>query len=179
MANEFDIKIINPKSGDTVIRPTKPLVVKDVRGSLEVESTDWATLARAVKYCAGTGIKQAVPYIHVADGHGYVLEELDPENVPYMVKEGPVADFKISDYAIVSYNISRDSKPQLTGEMGEMAVATRAQEVSTASVNSEQVVNLNIAFRERQASLPSVVDGATQIDQEAWARSLLDKARNS
>lgn len=174
MVNEFDIKAVKPKGGDTVIRSTKPLVVKDVRGSLAVgaESTDWATLARAVEYCVGTGIRPDLPYIHVAEGHGYLLEELDPQNVSYLQAEGqPVEDIRISEDAIVSYNIERDSRPQLTGEVeGGMVVATRAQGLNTYHQPTEEVVNLNIALREKE---PSVIDEDTQVVQEAWFRSLL------
>lgn len=171
------------------VRLVKPLKVV-VKGSLAAESSDYATLARAAQLVAGTSIRKDLPYTHVAEGHGYPLEELDPREAPFVKNNMPVEGVSISEDAVVTYSIEKDEKDPshiLSGGQA-MAVAISSEGLVESPKTEPEVVNLNMAFRDKDPLLETVglnesheqageIDPETRQAQSAWASSLLNSVK--
>lgn len=168
------------------IRLVKPFKVV-VKGSLDAESSDFAQLARTAQIVAGTAIPKDLPYRHVSEGHGYPLEELDPGEAPFIRADNmPVEGVSVSKDAIVTYSIEKDPSHLIVSTGGAMAVAISSEGLVAKQAPEPEVVNLNMAFRDKDPLLENpvatveqpqgtngVIDQTTQEAQAEWAKSLL------
>lgn len=177
-------------TSSTNIRPVKGIVVKDIRGSLEKESSDFATYARASEYCSLVGISPRIPAYHISSGHGYKIEEIVLGDIPFKLKKNsPTGEISVSENAVVVYEISDASNKQITGPDTEnMVVALRSQELGSVNIGQDgKQVDMTIALREQQGQLSSdnqntlvgydVQAEADKVVEQALDQNSLDQAR--
>ncbi len=172
--------VANEGSIPVVVRPVKQTIVRDIKGSLALDSSDWYVYASAVELSRKAGIPTTVAAHHIHEGHGYPLEEVDLANVPFRLKNGPIGGINISPDSIVTYEIIDAQRTQISGpETSSMVVATRSNELGSVNIGQdEKQVEMTIGLREQQNQLASYdVQGEADKIIEQVSQDSLDQAR--